>query len=385
MNTGSLNLTNAASKERHYIRLKDYLSANQNIPFTYLYIGNREEMDYPFLETFQSGQHLKSLEQGLQFLQSCSNGQRTAPDVLFLDLPFSKEGLLKLKCRIKNEYLVGSLLFIYNDAQLNGEEKEILRQENLVDEVLLFDDLRIDYRSKLELLKSVKEEEEKKQIKKQRRIWKRRNLRRAFSKGVKRTVDIIFASLALLVLSPVMLLIALILKFESRGPVLYVSQRAGKGFKLFRFYKFRSMIADADKKVAELSHLNQYDVQGNGPTFFKIHRDPRITRFGKFLRNSSLDELPQLYNVLIGDMSLVGNRPLPIYEAISLTTNEFVERFSAPAGITGLWQVKKRGKSDMSVEERIQLDIDYAQGRGLRSDFKIILHTPIALFQKSDV
>jgi lipopolysaccharide/colanic/teichoic acid biosynthesis glycosyltransferase len=145
------------------------------------------------------------------------------------------------------------------------------------------------------------------------------------------------------------------------------------------------MIANADKEVDNLLNLNQYNISNNGPKFFKVNNDPRVTKFGKFLRNTSADELPQLLNVLKGNMSIVGNRPLPIYEAVSMTTNEFVERFSAPAGITGLWQVDKRGKADMSTEERIGLDIAYSRYGNFFYDMKILAKTPFALFQKSDV
>ena len=140
----------------------------------------------------------------------------------------------------------------------------------------------------------------------------------------------------------------------------------------------------SDKKIEALAHLNQYPASEAGPLFFKITNDPRITKFGAFLRNTSMDELPQLFNVLKGDMSLVGNRPLPLYEAATLTTNEFVERFMAPAGITGLWQVKKRGHSNMSVEERINLDILYARRANLIYDFRIMASTPAALWQKTN-
>ena len=177
-------------------------------------------------------------------------------------------------------------------------------------------------------------------------------------------------------------LIAIAIRLETRGPIFYNSKRAGRGFRVFKFYKFRTMEVNADAKIAALSHLNQY---GEGAKFFKISNDPRITRVGRFLRNTSLDELPQLMNVLKGDMSLVGNRPLPLYEASALTTNEFVERFMAPAGITGLWQIKKRGKSDMSTEERIGLDILYAKNSNLLYDLWIMALTPKALLQKTDV
>jgi lipopolysaccharide/colanic/teichoic acid biosynthesis glycosyltransferase len=145
------------------------------------------------------------------------------------------------------------------------------------------------------------------------------------------------------------------------------------------------MITDADKIVDELAEMNLYSAGPKQPHFFKVVNDPRITKIGSFLRNTSLDELPQLFNVLKGDMSIVGNRPLPLYEATTLTTNEWAERFMAPAGITGLWQISKRGSEDMSNEERVLLDIDYARHRSLKGDLKILLKTPSALIQKSNV
>jgi lipopolysaccharide/colanic/teichoic acid biosynthesis glycosyltransferase len=201
----------------------------------------------------------------------------------------------------------------------------------------------------------------------------------------KRTIDILAAGISLLVLSPLLLIIAVLIKLESRGPIFYISYRAGKRYKIFKFYKFRTMVADADKLVKQMSHLNQYQGGENGPVFFKVSNDPRVTRLGSFLRNTSLDEIPQLLNVILGDMSLVGNRPLPLYEAATLTTDAFAERFLAPAGITGLWQIKKRGNKDMSVTERINLDINYAQNHSLLYDMWILANTPNALIQKDNV
>ena len=135
------------------------------------------------------------------------------------------------------------------------------------------------------------------------------------------------------------------IKLTSRGPVLYKSKRAGEGFKVFDFYKFRTMVAGAEEILDSLHIKNMYDSSQGNPCFFKVSNDPRVTRIGLFLRNTSFDELPQLFNVLKGDMSLVGNRPLPLYEATTLTTREWAERFMAPAGITGLWQISKKGKT----------------------------------------
>ena len=200
---------------------------------------------------------------------------------------------------------------------------------------------------------------------------------------LRRCFDILVASFLLMLLAPLFLLIAIAVTTESGGPVFYISKRAGKGYRIFNFYKFRTMFTGSDQHLVELAHLNQY--QGSrDPKFFKVNNDPRITRIGRFLRNSSLDELPQLINVLTGDMSLVGNRPLPLYEAETLTTNMLADRFLAPAGITGLWQIKKRGGDLMSDEERIRLDIAYVNNSNFIYDLWIMANTPQALIQKAN-
>lgn len=201
----------------------------------------------------------------------------------------------------------------------------------------------------------------------------------------KRLFDILVAGGLLLAACPIMILIAILIKMDSRGPVFYISKRAGCGYKVFNFFKFRSMRADADKKLAELASLNQYASNGSPTAFVKIKDDPRVTKLGSFLRNTSLDELPQLFNVLKGDMSLVGNRPLPLYEAQMLTSDEWSMRFLGPAGITGLWQVTKRGKSDMSDEERRKLDNYYVRNFSFWMDFKVLMKTVPALIQKEKV
>ncbi len=247
----------------------------------------------------------------------------------------------------------------------------------------------------------------------------------------KRIFDIVFASVALLVLLPFLLLIVLAIKLESKGPAFYYSLRVGTGYRIFKFFKFRSMYTNADKRLKDLKHLNQYSntlvtppsalKQSSlcddcrkaglscqmsvfsdqnswcekqhammkkayaGSAFIKLKDDPRITKVGKILRNTSMDELPQLFNVLIGDMSIVGNRPLPLYEAERLTTDKYAQRFIAPAGITGLWQVEKRGKGEMSEDERLMLDNRYAQKYNLLSDFHLLFRTIPALFQKENV
>lgn len=195
------------------------------------------------------------------------------------------------------------------------------------------------------------------------------------------------ALILIIILSPFLLLTALIVRLESKGPVIYKSKRAGTGYQVFDFYKFRSMIADADKKLETLSKTHNQYVSDNkeNQAFVKILNDPRITKFGKFIRKTSIDELPQLFNVLKGDMMLVGNRPLPLYEAEMLTSDEFALRFLGPAGITGLWQISKRGKAEMSDSERKHLDNDYAKHRSFLGDIRIMLKTIPAMLQKENV
>ena len=202
--------------------------------------------------------------------------------------------------------------------------------------------------------------------------------------NAKRVFDILISSILLIVFSPIFLLIALAIKLESQGPVFYISKRVGTGYRIFDFYKFRSMRTDADKMIKDLIHMNQYKSE-SGATFVKIDNDPRVTPLGKFLRNTSLDELPQLINVFLGDMSIVGNRPLPLYEAEQITRDLWSKRFLAPAGITGLWQVTKRGRKEMSAEERIALDMTYADRCSLWYDLKIVAQTVPALLQKESV
>lgn len=201
----------------------------------------------------------------------------------------------------------------------------------------------------------------------------------------KRAFDVVVAGLGILLASPILLLITVAIKLESRGPVFFVSKRAGAKYKVFNFYKFRSMRSDADKMRNDLKSLNTYYAKDRNekdePFFFKVKNDPRVTRVGRLLRKTSLDELPQLFNVLKGDMSLVGNRPLPLDEGATLTIDRWADRFLAPAGMTGLWQIASN-KDSMSVSERIDLDLAYVKNSSFSLDMKILLKTLPAMLQK---
>lgn len=254
----------------------------------------------------------------------------------------------------------------------------------------------------------------------------------------KRLFDIVVASTALILLSPLLLVIMLAIRLESKGKVYYISKRVGR--KPFDFYKLRSMRTGSDADLAKLAkeknqysspvkkaeidfslpcprcselpegkycspllHIKNYsicdywynvqkkEVAKSKSAFIKIVDDPRITKVGKIIRNTSIDELPQLINVIKGDMSIVGNRPLPLYEAEILTRDDMSKRFLAPAGITGLWQVELRGRGgNMSEDERKRLDNEYADhfagdNYSFFYDLKLILRTVPALFQKDTV
>lgn len=252
----------------------------------------------------------------------------------------------------------------------------------------------------------------------------------------KRIFDIVFSFCAILLLLPLFIITAFAIRMESKGKIIYSSKRVGSNFRIFGFLKFRSMYADADRRLNEFSALNQYqpeedmtepegtditrlikgeisieDLNLNDETlliadddmideahfmhnkrirqdnsFVKLENDPRITRTGRFIRKYSIDELPQLFNILKGDMSVVGNRPLPLYEAELLTKDEYIDRFMGPSGLTGLWQVEKRGSNGrLSAEERKMLDIRYAHEFSFLFDIKLILKTFTAFVQKENV
>ncbi|NTV28935.1 MAG: sugar transferase [Candidatus Omnitrophica bacterium] len=183
----------------------------------------------------------------------------------------------------------------------------------------------------------------------------------------KRCFDILVSLVSLIVLSPAFFVLAIMIKYDSPGPVLYFSRRYGLGGRVFRMYKFRSMVSDADKKLDELKGKNEVD----GP-IFKIRQDPRVTRFGRFLRKYSIDELPQLVNVLLGDMSLVGPRPLPLGQVHKEDLKQ-LKRLEVRPGITGLWQV--RGRSDLPFHRLIKWDSWYVNNWSFLLDINILLET----------
>lgn len=192
----------------------------------------------------------------------------------------------------------------------------------------------------------------------------------------KRLIDLVLSSIAIICLSPVLAVVALLIRITSPGPALFKQERLGLGKRRFRIFKFRTMVVNAEARMKEVEHLNQSE----GPTF-KLKHDPRITSIGRFLRKTSLDELPQLFNVFLGDMSLVGPRPLPMRDYQGFSEDWHRRRFSVKPGVTCLWQVT--GRSTIGFDRWMELDMEYIDRWSLWLDIKIIAQTIPAVMRGS--
>jgi lipopolysaccharide/colanic/teichoic acid biosynthesis glycosyltransferase len=196
---------------------------------------------------------------------------------------------------------------------------------------------------------------------------------------VKRAVDLAGALVGLVLFSPVLLAIALLIRLDSPGPALFCQIRRGHRGRLFRMLKFRTMVADAELRLRDLEPCNE----SAGGVLFKVRHDPRVTRLGRFLRRSSLDELPQLINVLKGEMSLVGPRPLQLRDSERLRDADprgYADRLQALPGLTGPWQVD--GRSGLDYEQMVRLDLDYVANRSLGLDLRIISKTVLVVLNR---
>jgi exopolysaccharide biosynthesis polyprenyl glycosylphosphotransferase len=193
---------------------------------------------------------------------------------------------------------------------------------------------------------------------------------------VKRILDIVGSAVSLLLLTPLFIAVAVLIKLDSPGPVFYTQVRVGLNKRRFTLLKFRTMTDGAEHAQALLEHLNEAD----GPVF-KMKDDPRITRIGKYLRGYSIDELPQLFNVLRGDMSLVGPRPLPVRDIERINTESHKRRLSIKPGITCVWQAN--GRSNIGFDEWVRMDLEYIDHWSLWLDLKILLQTIPAVFKRA--
>ena len=193
---------------------------------------------------------------------------------------------------------------------------------------------------------------------------------------IKRMLDLVGSAVSLILLLPSLLAVAVLIRLRSPGPIFFVQERMGLNKRRFKLYKFRTMVVNAEEKIGALEHLNEVA----GPAF-KLRNDPRITPLGRVLRKTSLDELPQLFNVLKGDMSLVGPRPLPVRDYEGFNTTWHRRRFSVKPGITCLWQVM--GRSSIPFERWMELDMQYIDQWSLLLDLQIILKTIPAIMKGS--
>lgn len=354
----------------------------------YFYIGRKSSDISVLTNSFESGYFADNLHNVKTMLKRLIEQTNTIPDIIIAEASLGFTALYKLYQLISSINELATVPFLVDGSNVTVDELTRFRNYKFIDEIIFLKDYsKQQLISKLLFCKKIKQQVVSQKVNNynETSVPILKILNRP-SSIFKRLFDIVLSSTLLIALSPLFFIIIVALRIESKGPVFYVAKRAGRGYKIFDFYKFRSMVVKADGMIHDFSHLNQYTVsKTETPVFIKINNDPRVTKLGSFLRNCSLDELPQLVNVLKGDMSMVGNRPLPLYEAASLTTDHWAERFMAPAGITGLWQIKKRGKENMSVEERIKLDIKYANTNNFLYDLWILANTPPALIQKTNV
>ena len=375
--------TPAKSYKYFAIKSQEVIEAAGAKKLAFFYVGKRSAAIQSLISFFESGYTAVTATNAKSMLKRLLGNAANiiTPDFIIADASQGIDQLRDFYKFIAGQHALTTVPFMADATGLSMEETERLRKLDFIDEILFEKDYsKPPLTRRVNFLKKVKQRSADELQAHSMQLSLQKTPR--MLSIIKRSFDIIASLLLLALLSPVFLLIALVIKLESKGPVFYISKRAGRGYRIFDFYKFRTMHVGADEEINKFTHMNQYRSTGKNPVFFKIGKDPRTTKTGLFLRKTSLDELPQLLNVLKGDMSLVGNRPLPLHEAASLTTNEWAGRFMAPAGMTGLWQIKKKRRTAISIEERIKLDINYANRNNLLYDFWIMLNTPSALLQK---
>ena len=399
-----------------------------------VYLGNNPKTIERL--TYLPGRQVKFTRSHFEAAEECKSHNKSDHFILLLEKGIEADDIASITYLKK---VCGSVYIILLTSQLTPNERTVYQKSGINDTIDISAPVTI-INKKLQFI------EDRETILFDTQVSKRNVLQFQIPLW-KRTFDIIFSLFAIILTSPIMLATIIAIKLESKGPILFKSKRVGTNYKVFEFLKFRSMYTDAEQHLKELSKSNnQYNKaqkidetvfstnsqEENTPqtdisnlnfapeadmlisdeevmligddfvvaesdfskqkeeeinnAFVKIENDPRITKVGRFIRKYSIDELPQLFNILRGDMSIVGNRPLPLYEAEKLTIDSTIDRFVAPAGLTGLWQVEERGKGGkMSAEERKQLDIKYAQTYSFGLDMKIIFRTLFAFVQKENV
>lgn len=398
-----------------------------------VYLGNNPQTEERL--KYLPGRQVKFTKTYMEAAEVCKSAARNEHYIIFYEKNVRSEDVTAITYLRK--HCEGLYIILITD-QLSSEERNIYQNCGIND--------TLDPKATVtELNKKLQFISDKEGVLFDTQVSKKRILRFQIPLW-KRIFDIVCSVLGIVILSPILIITAIAIKLESKGPVLFKSKRVGTNYKIFDFLKFRSMYTDAEDRLKELSKssnqyaehhaqeesqnttvtaplgdeaeqmmldlgmesdllisddetmlvgddyvmaesdFNKQKEEENNNAFVKIENDPRATKVGRFIRKYSIDELPQLFNILKGDMSVVGNRPLPLYEAEKLTVDTSIDRFMAPAGLTGLWQVEERGKGgNMSAEERKQLDITYGQTYNFALDMKIIFRTIFAFVQKENV
>ena len=364
------NILPQRSSNYRFVKIPE-TSSQQRKQENLFYVGENLSLVSNLADSFQMGYASAiNLQQALSFMEELNKDNLQFKGIM-IDVPLHKMQLSQF-----NKYIAASAFsqipVLYVSTHLSEKESAELSAANAVDDIIhpVRDIFTIGER--MEFLAKVKKEASTRTKTHEPQYISVINFLNAC---IKRSIDILISSILLLVLSPVMAFIAILIKLESCGPVFHNAYRAGKGYRVFKFYRFRTNKVGTARLVNSLSQITVFG--NNSAGFINAYMENGLTRLGKFLRLTSLDEIPQLLNVLKGDMSIVGNRPLPLNEAAQLTNDQFAERFNAPAGITGLWQI-----SSENEQFRVSLDLEYAREHDLLLDLEILMRTPLAMFRK---
>lgn len=373
----TLKTTNTFPTFKYYSISDNPLKVVHNWDRSYLYIGNNESDFTAFKTDFKSGFSKENLEKGIQFLNQCKGEQKVS--VIFIDLPFCYTSLHVFLSEKEKMMELANVPVILNIRNLTPEEISFVRRKKMADEMVDFKVEMDSINERIEFLRliSISIAENQSNIKienKPSAVYPDRFF-------LKRTMDIFLSIFLIVVFSPLFVLIAFAIKLESRGPVFYNSYRAGRGFKIFKLYHFRTMKVGADRMLNSFLKLNKFNNFGHAPVFLSPENDPRITRVGHFLSKSGLNKLPSLINVLNGNLTLVGKDPLHLYEAASLKNNDSADRFIMASGLSGMWKFP-RFKSDTSANKENSKTV-LAEGKTSNAftEFLSKISTPLSSMQ----
>jgi lipopolysaccharide/colanic/teichoic acid biosynthesis glycosyltransferase len=349
------------------------LQAVRNRDRSYLYIGTNE----PGFADFKTGYSQENLEKGIQFLNQSKGEQKVS--VIFIDLPFCYTSLHVFLSEKEKLSELANVPVILNIRNLTAEEISFVRRKKMADELVDFKVEMASIHEKIEFLSMVSMSiaDNQSGIK----IEKKPSAVYPDTFFLKRTLDIFLSLLLLTALSPLFLLIAAAIKLESRGPVFYNSYRAGRGFKIFKLYHFRTMKVGADRMLNSFLKLNKFNNFGHAPVFLSPENDPRITKVGHFLSISGLNKLPSLINVLNGNLSIVGKDPLHLYEAASLTNNDYADRFVMTSGLSGMWKFPLSKKNALTRKENSKVVLAEEKKANAFTEFLSKLSAPLGSMQ----